>query len=108
MRSRNTYLWAVGTVAVFMAVLVFQGGPNITSGAVTSASAPAVPSAWFETGAVAQGVPSHFDGCGPALRAMGRSFALRVIPRVERAQQVEGATRPVYAPLHRRPPPSFS
>jgi len=107
MRWRNSYLWALGAVLILV-MLGFQGRPNLSVVGPCSASAPLVPRASFESAPVSQGVLSHFDGYRYALRAAHFSLLLWAIRAVEDTQQVASAAKPVYGPLHQRPPPSFS
>jgi len=107
MRWRTSYLWALGAVVAFVALLVFDGRPNlaVADGCV---SAPTVPSASAESAPVVQLLQSHFEWCSHALRSINLSLALQASRANEGAHQVPDAGQPQYGPLHRRPPPSLS
>ena len=107
MRWRTSYRWALGAF-VALAVLVFDGRPNVTVGVASIVSAPFVPTASVVSGPVGQVLLSHFDWCSRALPSSDLSFLLRDMSAGEGAHQVAGAVQPHYGPLHRRPPPSFS
>jgi hypothetical protein len=106
---RNRYLCVLGAIVVFSAVLMLRVRPTVAVGGPSSASAPSVPGPSFGSAPVAQGVPSHFDGFSHGLRTTNLPPALRAVRASEGAHHPSaGAAGPVYGPLHRRPPPSFT
>jgi hypothetical protein len=107
MRWRTSYFWALGAF-VALAVLAFDGRPNVRVDGSGAVSAPSAPIAFVGSAPAGQVLLSHLGWCGHALRSYGLLLTLRANSAGEGVRQFAGAAQPHYGPLHRRPPPSFS
>jgi hypothetical protein len=108
MHCRSRYLWALGAFFAFVALLVFDGRPNVVLDGAGAIYVPPAPNRLVKAVPVVPRLQSHFDRCTHALRSTNLSLALRAVRTSEGSQRVAGAAQALYGPFHRRPPPSLS
>ena len=107
-RWRNGFAWALAGSAGLALLLVLACHPGIALGTPTGMSAPAPPAQSIESTPAAHFLAPQFDTHPLEIRASHRAPALISIGVERDAQTACGPVPSNYAPLHRRPPPSFS
>jgi hypothetical protein len=108
MRGRTGIAWAIAASASILFLLILACHPAFATDAPAGMSAPPAPTRAFESAPAAQLLQSPFDTHGLALRAQSFSPALIAIDATHDPRHNAQPHPPLYGPLHRRPPPSFS
>jgi len=108
MSRRTNHLRALGALAAFVAVGVFHAHSNPVFGDIGGVSAPPALNVSVESAPATRLVQSHFDWPSHAFESPGVAITPGVIRASELVHQIGEAARPLYSPLHRRPPPSLS
>jgi len=86
MHCRSRYLWALGALFAFVALLVFDGRPNVVLDGAGAIYVPPAPNRLVKAVPVVPRLQSHFDRCTHALRLpVSRSHSGSFAPVKERS-----------------------
>jgi hypothetical protein len=108
MRRRSAHLWALAGLLAYGALLTPAGHAGFKADGATGMSAPPPPATSIESVQAAKPLLPHFDWDAGVPGPVGPTIALSRFRVEGGTAAAPAAARPLYGPLFRRPPPSFS